>query len=68
MNKTETEFFENGKTYIVETYENGTTIKYLKPVEENFEAEKAKLSDIEQATLDTALNVEYLVCLSELNI
>ena len=67
MNKTE--IFENGETYIVETYENGTTIKYLKPIENSSPIdEKTKLSDIEQATLDTALNVEYLVCLSELNI
>ena len=66
MNKTE--IFEDGNTYILETYESGATVKYLKPVEENFEVEKEKLSDIEQATLDTALNVEYLVCLSELNI
>lgn len=66
MNKTE--IFEDGNTYIVETYENGTTVKYLKPVEEIFDVEEKKLSDIEQATLDTALNVEYLVCLSELNV
>ena len=62
-----TEIIEDGKTYILETYESGATVKHLKSVEENFEAKK-KLSDIEQATLDTALNVEYLVCLSELNI
>lgn len=66
MNKTEV--IENGNTYIVETYENGATVKYLKPVGENFNVEEKKLSDIEQATLDTALNVEYLVCLSELNV
>lgn len=66
MNKTEV--IENGNTYIVETYESGATVKYLKPVEENFDVEEKKLSDIEQATLDTALNVEYLVCLSELNV
>lgn len=66
MNKTE--IFENDETYIVETYESGATVKYLKPIEENFDVEEKKLSDIEQATLDTALNVEYLVCLSELNV
>lgn len=66
MNKTE--IFENDETYILETYESGATVKYLKPVEENSDVEEKKLSDIEQATLDTALNVEYLVCLSELNV
>lgn len=59
------EVTENGVVYIVEEYSNGATIKYNKPTAQ---PETPKLTDMEQAILDTALNTEYLVCLAELGL
>lgn len=60
------EVTENGVVYIVEEYSSGAIIKYNKPTEEP--PSTPKLTDMEQAILDTALNTEYLVCLAELGL
>ena len=56
---------ENG--YIIKEYDNGYKETFLKPLE-NIEEVKEEMTQYEEAILNTALNVEYLVCLSELNI
>lgn len=48
-------------------YDNGTVTKEIKQVRSEKQTDNV-LSDAEIAILDTSLNVEYLVCLSDLNI
>lgn len=61
------EIEENGIVYVVETYSNGAIVKYIKPIGEP-QPEILHLNDTEEAILETALNVEYLVCLAELGL
>lgn len=56
---------ENG--YIIREYDNGYKETFLKPSGVIVE-QKEEMTQYEEAILNTALNVEYLVCLSELNI
>ena len=60
------EVTENGVVYIVEEYSGGATVKYNKPTP--VQPEQEKLTDMEEAILETALNTEYLVCLAELGL
>lgn len=53
--------------YIFTEYDNGTVTKEIKQVRFEKQTDNV-LSDTEIAILDTSLNVEYLVCLSDLNI
>lgn len=53
--------------YIFTEYDNGTVTKEIKQVRSGKQTDNV-LSDTEIAILDTSLNVEYLVCLSDLNI
>lgn len=50
-------------------YKNGATVRFLKgePPKEP-EKEEETLTEQEQAILDTAINVDYLVCMKELEI
>ena len=50
-------------------YKNGATVRFLKgePPKEQ-EKEEGTLTEQEQAILDTAINVDYLVCMKELEI
>ena len=50
-------------------YKNGATVRFLKgePPKE-MEKEEETLTEAEQAILDTAINVDYLVCMKELEI
>lgn len=50
-------------------YKNGATVRFLKgePPKEQ-EKEEEMLTEAEQAILDTAINVDYLVCMKELEI
>lgn len=53
--------------YIFTEYDNGAVTKEIKQVRSEKQTDNV-LSDTEIAILDTSLNVEYLVCLSDLNI
>lgn len=53
--------------YIFIEYDNGTIVKEIKQTKNNDKI-TLLLSESEAAILDTSLNVEYLVCLSDLNI
>ena len=53
--------------YIFIEYDNGAIVKEIKQVRSEKQTDNV-LSDTEIAILDTSLNVEYLVCLSDLNI
>lgn len=62
---------ENGVSYIVETYENGTKVKsvfYEEPITppEPEPQPLSEMSDTEQAIFETQANTEYLIALSEL--
>ena len=50
-------------------YKNGATVRFLKgePPKEQ-EKEDEALTEQEQAILETAINVDYLVCMKELEI
>lgn len=50
-------------------YKNGATVRFLKgePPKE-MEKEEETLTEQEQAILETAINVDYLVCMKELEI
>ena len=50
-------------------YKNGATVRFLKgePPKEQ-EKEEEALTEQEQAILETAINVDYLVCIKELEI
>ena len=50
-------------------YTNGATVRFLKgePPKEQ-EKEEEALTEQEQAILETAINVDYLVCMKELEI
>lgn len=61
------EIEEDGQIYVLEEYSNGTTVKYTKSTEK-FNPEKPQLTDVEQTILETAINIEYLVCLADLGI
>lgn len=59
---------EDGLKYKVEKYDNGAVVKSLysdEPIEPEPQPEH-KLSETEQAILETQVNTEYLVALSEL--
>ena len=66
MNPIVEEIIIDGKTYIRETYENGTINEYLKPTP--IEPIDPSLIPIDSRTLQEsmALNLEYLVAISEL--
>lgn len=71
--KSRREFEENGVCFIEEIYTNGereTVVQYQKRVEpsESEPTPEPPLSETEQAILDTAVNVDYLVCMKELEI
>ena len=50
-------------------YKNGATVRFLmgEPPKEQ-EKEEEALTEQEQAILETAINVDYLVCMKELEI
>ena len=50
-------------------YKNGATVRFLKgePPKEQ-EKEEEALTEQEQAILETAINVDYLVCMKDLEI
>lgn len=70
LRKRTEELTENGAVFIVETFlnaageEKGRT-KYPKP---GGETQAAQETLTEQAILETAINVDYLVCMKELEI
>lgn len=72
LRKRTEELTENGAVFIVETFlnaageEKGRT-KYPKPSAQT-QAAQETLTEQEQAILDTAINVDYLVCMKELEI
>lgn len=72
LRKRTEELTENGVVFIVETFlneageEKGRT-KYPKPSAETPEPVPETLTETEQAILETAVNIEYLVCLEDLN-
>ena len=72
LRKRTEELTENGAVFIVETFlnaageEKGRT-KYPKPSAQPQPAEET-LTEQEQAILETAINVDYLVCMKELEI
>ena len=72
LRKRTEELTENGAVFIVETFlnaageEKGRT-KYTKPGGET-QAAQETLTEQEQAILETAINVDYLVCMKELEI
>lgn len=53
--------------YIFIEYDNGTIVKEIKQIKNNDKV-ILPLSESEVAILDASVNVEYLVCLSDLNI
>ena len=73
LRKRTEELTENGAVFIVETFlnaageEKGRT-KYPKPSAETPELAQETLTETEQAILETAVNVDYLVCLQDLEI
>lgn len=73
LRKRTEELTENGAVFIVETFlnaageEKGRT-KYPKPGAETPEPAQETLTEAEQAILETAINVDYLVCMKELEI
>lgn len=60
---------EDGITYIVETYSNGGTVKYVKPEPqpEPPEWEQDLLDEEQEAQLEERMNIQYLVDLTEIN-
>lgn len=60
------EYEENG--YITREYDNGYKETFFKQSAIIEEPKEEGMTQYEEAILNTALNVEYLVCLSELNI
>ena len=70
LRKRTEELTENGAVFIVETFlneageEKGRT-KYPKPGEQT-QAAQETLTETEQAILETAVNVDYLVCLQDM--
>ena len=72
LRKRTEELTENGAVFIVETFlnaageEKGRT-KYPKPSAQP-EPVQETLTEAEQAILETAVNVDYLVCMKELEI
>ena len=72
LRKRTEELTENGAVFIVETFlnaageEKGRT-KYPKPGAQT-QAAQETLAEAEQAILETAINVDYLVCMKELEI
>lgn len=68
MGIVETEYFtdENGVEMKKDIYANGMTITGLAN-EPELQPEPQTLSEQEQIAIDTALNVEYMVCLMETN-
>lgn len=72
LRKRTEELTENGAVFIVETFlnaageEKGRT-KYPKPGTQT-QAAQETLTEQEQTILETAVNVDYLVCLQDLNI
>lgn len=71
LRKRTEELTENGAVFIVETFlneageEKGRT-KYPKPSAETPEPAQETLTEAEQAILETAVNVDYLVCLQDM--
>lgn len=72
LRKRTEELTENDAVFIVETFlnaageEKGRT-KYPKPSAQTKPAQET-LTEAEQAILETAINVDYLVCMKELEI
>ncbi len=67
MGIVDTDFYtdENGVEMRKDTYANGTVIKI--PLRTHT-TEENPLTEQEQIAIDTALNVEYMVCLMEANL
>ena len=59
------EIEKDGNIYIKETYDNGTTVEYLKPSGDPPEPEEPPVT-MEEMIESIALNTEYLVVLAEL--
>lgn len=71
--KSRREFEENGVIFIEEIYtdeERETVVRYKKRTESSNPEPipEPQLTETEQAILDTAINVDYLVCMKELEI
>lgn len=65
----EEETTRDGLPCTTQTYDNGATVRFMKgePPKET-EKEEETLTEQEQAILETAVNVDYLVCLEDLNV
>ena len=65
----EEETTRDGLPCTTQTYDNGATVRFLKgePPKEP-EPVPEMLTEQEQAILETAINVDYLVCMKELEI
>ena len=71
--KSRREFEENGVIFIEEIYTDGErepVVRYKKRTESSNPepTPEQPLSETEQAILDTAINIDYLVCMKELEI
>lgn len=60
---------EGGIIYIVETYSNGSTTKYPKPLPQPPapEWEQDLIDEEQEAILEERMNIQYLVDLTEIN-
>ena len=60
---------EDGIIYIIETYSNGGTVKYVKPEPqpEPPEWEQDLIDEEYEAQLEERMNIQYLVDLTEIN-
>ena len=63
----EYEVEENGFTYVVQEYEDGTIVKNIKGTP-GPEAMEEVISEEQQAELELQANVEYLVALKEMEV
>ena len=63
----EEETTRDGMPCIAQTYDNGAMVRFMKgePPKEP-EREEETLTETEQAILETAVNVDYLVCLQDM--
>lgn len=63
------EITEDGITYIVETYSNGGTVKYVKPEPKPEPPiwENDLINEDYEAQLEQQMNIQYLVDLAEIN-
>ena len=63
------EIEEDGIIYILETYSNGGTVKYPKPIPQPDppEWEKDLIDEGYEAQLEEQMNIQYLVDIAEIN-